>query len=94
MNITLTAGTYLVDAATGQSPRQSFRRPFPLSLPTGGQAQTLYFTPDTQLQGKFLPLTFNAIAAGAVVPAMRANQGGGGAGQPESAPAAGAGDVC
>ncbi|MGB3201784.1 MAG: hypothetical protein WBA99_12835, partial [Nodosilinea sp.] len=71
----LPIGTHTLDTAVGPPPRQSFRRMWPLALPAG--QGRLKVAPGTQIQAEFLPLTFDALASGAVVTASRSNQGGG-----------------
>ncbi|MEO1068525.1 MAG: hypothetical protein AAFW95_05315 [Cyanobacteria bacterium J06638_6] len=71
----LPLGTHTLDLATGHLPRLSFRRGWTLDLPSGHG--TLQIAPGAQIQAKFLALTFNALANGAVVAASRSSQGGG-----------------
>lgn len=73
----LPLGIHTLALATGQPPRRSFRQLWPLDLPPVGSSQTLELGPQTALQAEFLSLTFNALAADAVVPASRAPQGNG-----------------
>ena len=71
----LPLGTHTLDQTAGQPPRQSFRRVWSLVLPPG--QGTLKVAPGAQIRAEFLPLTFNALASGAVVAASRSSQGGG-----------------
>ncbi|MGG6242087.1 hypothetical protein ACQ4N7_26005 [Nodosilinea sp. AN01ver1] len=71
----LPLGTHTLDQTAGQPPRQSFRRVWSLALPPG--QGILKVAPGAQIRAEFLPLTFNALASGAVVTASRSNQGGG-----------------